>query len=90
MGGLTGKATITFLSPSGKVGRKAVGIYRSGHGSGTLLEYEKDGRLKSTYHGQLVEAIKHGRGSIKYADGKVRSGIWKNDRLATVDPGQKE
>ena len=35
------------------------------------------------YSGQLKNGIKHGQGILTFADGRVSSGIWRDNELIT-------
>ncbi len=82
-GDLNGQGKWTFYEDDGKtIGSIYEGNFSNGalNGQGKETVY-RNGEVYSVYEGEWVNYGKNGQGTRTYADGRVESGTWKDDKF---------
>jgi hypothetical protein len=79
----SGQGTFTAGALSGVEGNKYVGEWKDDktNGHGTYYYLANNEFKGSTYVGEWKNSKKHGSGTFTYADGRVKKGIWINDKF---------
>ena len=78
-----GQGTLYYLANNQFKGDIYIGEFKDGkwHGQGTYTYGSKSKWAGDKYVGEFKDGKKHGQGTVTYADGRVKEGIWENDKF---------